>query len=95
MIGTILIIFAGWFRNKIAALVIAAASIVIQLFVVLPQVSENRRLLGLPHADPSAFIALTAAESLIAGLFFYFVGSGLRWLRDRAKKSEKTVEPEV
>jgi hypothetical protein len=85
MIGTVLVIIAGWFHHKVAALLIVAASIAIQVFLVLPQVTENRRLLGLPQSDLSAFIALTTVELLFAGAFFYFVGYGLRWLRDRAK----------
>lgn len=89
MIGTVLVVVAGWLRHKLAALVIVVASIAVQIFFVLPQVAENRRLLGLPQADLSITITLITIEMLVAGTFFYFVGSGLRWLRDRTKKARK------
>jgi hypothetical protein len=95
MIGTILMIFAGWFRNKIAAFVIIAAVIALQAFVVIPGLKQQHSLFeglsgGVPGPRPEShgtLLVIAVVEAVVLGLIFYFIGSGLRALRDRRRRS--------
>lgn len=83
MLGTVLLLIAGWFRNWIAAAIIAALSFAAQLAFVLPRVTEQRQLLGLQQVDMASVVGTIAVQVAALGLAFYFAGYGARRLWEK------------
>jgi len=92
MIALVLTLVAGWYRSKTAAAVIAVISFLIQVLVVLPAVTENRRLLGLSTGETTDALAIAGAavEIAVLAVILYFAGSGARalWGRWRSRSGQ-------
>ena len=90
MIGTVLLLVAGWYRSKLWAAVTILASFGLQVGIALPSINENRRLMGLPQTDLAGTAAYILIQCIVVGLIFYFIGFGARWLWDKRKREPQS-----
>jgi hypothetical protein len=91
MIGTLAVIIAGWYRHKLAAI-----GIVVLSFVVTIKGGWSERLYDDAPADYLfEFLTEKVTGLVIAGIIFYFIGSGMRALRDKWRERQAPKEIDV
>jgi len=83
MIATLLIIVAGWFRHKLAAVGIFIAAMAIHVIFIEPRLSQD-----LPQQDARASLVYSAIILAVLSLIFYGFGAGVRagWEAWKARK---------
>jgi len=88
MITAVLMIYAGWKRSWKVALGISLLSLAIQVFIVVPQVVENRQLLGLGGESQNIRYFGALIEVFIGAVIWFVVGYTASAIRNRVKRKK-------
>lgn len=83
MIATLLIIVAGWFRHRMAAVGIFVAAMAIHMIFIEPGLSKD-----LPQQDARSGLIYSTIILAVLSLIFYGFGAGMRagWEAWKARK---------
>jgi hypothetical protein len=86
MIATLLIIVAGWFRHKLAAIGIFVAAMAIHVIFIEPRLSQD-----LPLQDERASLIYSTIILAVLSLIFYGFGAGIHagWQAWKARSGDR------
>ncbi len=87
MLVCLLAVIAGWYRHRLAAIGVLLLALAVQAAFIVPNYSEHERLLRPQQYDLLPLLVMTFVKFLVLVSVFYFIGSGVRLLRDRRKQS--------